>query len=167
MYTVTVEERFVAQHFLTVSDPGPEGDLHSHHYTAKVQLAGSQLNEWGYLMDIDALEERLDETVGRYRDATLNDLPEFEDVNPSLEQFARLFGERFRGDLDAGVESNDFDGLDAPNVESVTVKLQEDEIAWASYQPETPRPRDQHEETASQSEETASPHEEAFRQPEE
>jgi len=121
MYTVTVERDFVAQHFLTVPDPGPEGDLHSHHYTAKVQLAGPELNEYGYLADIDAVTAELDATVDRYRDATLNDLPEFEGLNPSLEHFARIFGDRF------------CEGLDAPAVESATVELREDEIAWASH----------------------------------
>lgn len=121
MYTVTVEREFVAQHFLTVPDPGPEGDLHSHHYTAKVQITGEELNEYGYLADIDALNERIDATVDRYRDATLNDLPEFEGLNPSLEHFARIFGEEF------------WEGLDAPAVEAVTVELQEDDIAWASH----------------------------------
>ncbi|WP_135826414.1 6-pyruvoyl trahydropterin synthase family protein [Halorussus ruber] len=124
MYTVTVERAFVAQHFLTVPDPGPEGDLHSHHYTAKVQLAGEELNEYGYLADIDDLNERIDAAVDRYRDSTLNDLPEFEGLNPSLEHFARAFGQRFR------------EGLDAPKVESVTVKLREDDVAWASHRQE-------------------------------
>jgi 6-pyruvoyltetrahydropterin/6-carboxytetrahydropterin synthase len=138
MYTVTVERAFVAQHYLTVPDPGPEGDLHSHHYTAKVQLEGAELNEWGYLVDIDDVADRLDATVARYRDATLNDLPEFEDLNPSLEHFARLFGERFR-------ESGDgIDALDAPEIESLTVKLREDDVAWASYRHENrPHRREQ------------------------
>jgi 6-pyruvoyltetrahydropterin/6-carboxytetrahydropterin synthase len=122
MYTVTVERAFVAQHFLTVPDPGSEGELHSHRYTARVQLAGQSLNEYGYLADIEAVEARLDSTVERYRDATLNDLPSFEGLNPSVEHFARLFGERLA------------DRLDAPAVESMTVKLREDDVAWASHE---------------------------------
>lgn len=121
MYAVTVERSFVAQHFLTVPDPGPEGDLHSHTYTAKVQFSGEELNEYGYLVDIDDAAALLDSTVGRYRDATLNDLPEFGGRNPSLEHFARLFGDRLA------------DGLDAPAVEELAVKLREDEQAWASH----------------------------------
>lgn len=124
MYTVTVERAFVAQHYLTVPDPGPEGDLHSHSYTAKVQLAGETLGEYGYLVDIDAAAGRLDAMADRYRDATLNELPEFEGLNPSLERFARVFGDRF------------WEGLDAPAVESVAVKLREDDVAWASHERE-------------------------------
>ncbi|NHN57607.1 MULTISPECIES: 6-carboxytetrahydropterin synthase [Halorussus] len=124
MYTVTVRRSFVAQHFLTVPDPGPEGDLHSHHYTAEVRLEGGDLNEYGYLADIDAVEERVDAAVDRYRDETLNDLPAFEGLNPSLEHFARVFGRRF------------WDGLDAPEVESLTVELREDDVARASHRRE-------------------------------
>lgn len=124
MYTVTVQRDFVAQHFLTVPDPGPEGDLHSHHYTAEIELAGAELNRHGYLADIDAIAERLDATVDRYRDATLNDLPAFEGLNPSLEHFARVFGERFWRDLDA------------PQVDAVTVTLGEDDVARAAHERE-------------------------------
>ncbi|UPV72850.1 6-carboxytetrahydropterin synthase [Halorussus limi] len=124
MYTVTVRRDFVAQHFLTVPDPGPEGERHSHHYTATVELAGEELNRYGYLADIDALNERIDAAVARYRDATLNDLPAFEGLNPSLEHFARIFGERFCRDLDA------------PEVDAVTVTLREDDVAWASHRRE-------------------------------
>ena len=124
MYTVTVRHSFVAQHFLTVPDPGPEGDLHSHRYTAEVRLAGESLDEYGYLADIDAVEERVDATVDRYRDETLNDLPAFEGLNPSLEHFARIFGRRFESEFDA------------PEVDSVTVELREDDVAWASHRRE-------------------------------
>jgi 6-pyruvoyltetrahydropterin/6-carboxytetrahydropterin synthase len=124
MYSVTVERAFVAQHYLTVPNPGPEGDLHSHHYTARIELAGEELNEYGYLADIDVLNERIDAAVDRYRDATINDLPEFEGLNPSLEHFARIFGEEF------------WERLDAPVVESVTVELREDDVAWASHRQE-------------------------------
>lgn len=124
MYSVTVERSFVAQHFLTVPNPGPEGARHSHAYTAKIQLSGERLNEHGYLVDIDAVSDRADETVARYRDATLNDLPEFDGLNPSLEQFARLFGDRFLTEFDA------------PEVESLAVKLREDDVAWASFERE-------------------------------
>lgn len=124
MYSVTVERSFVAQHFLTVPNPGPEGELHSHSYTAKVQLVGDELNDHGYLVDIDDLSDRADETVSRYRDVALNKLPEFDGLNPSLEQFARLFGDRF------------LTNFDAPEVESATVKLREDDVAWASFETE-------------------------------
>ncbi len=122
MYELSVSRDFVAQHYLTVPDPGPiEGEPHSHKYRVDVRFAGPDLNEYGYLVDIDAVEAALDDLTERYRDELLNDLPAFAG-NPSVERFARVFA-------DAVAER-----LDAPTPERLTVRLWEDEIAWASYE---------------------------------
>jgi 6-pyruvoyltetrahydropterin/6-carboxytetrahydropterin synthase len=105
---------------LTVPNCGPENEWHSHHFAVEVLLEGETLNENGYLVDIVEVEEALDALVDRYRDATLNDLPEFEGLNPSIEHFSRIFCTSFREQLE-------IDGLDT------TVKIWEDDDAWASY----------------------------------
>lgn len=122
MYTVTVSREFVAQHALTVPDAGPEGEWHSHQYELELQLHGETLNEYGYLVDIDDVTMALDRVVDRYRDETLNDLPEFEGRNPSLEHFARILCNRL------------LDEVEAPEADSAMVKLWEDETAWVSYE---------------------------------
>jgi len=122
MYRLSVSRDFVAQHFLTVPDPGPEGKVHSHHFEVAVRLAGPELSEHGYLVDIDAVESALDALEGRYRDALLNDLPEFEGLNPSVEHFARLFGDRL-------VERVPLKG-----VTELRVRMWEDGTAWASHE---------------------------------
>lgn len=122
MHTVTVSSEFVAQHALTVPDAGPEGECHSHYYELEFQLHGETLNEYGYLVDIDDVTMALDRIVDRYRDETLNDLPEFEGRNPSLEHFARILCDRL------------LDEFEAPEIDSATVRLWEDETAWASYE---------------------------------
>jgi 6-pyruvoyltetrahydropterin/6-carboxytetrahydropterin synthase len=121
MYRLMVKRDFVAQHFLTVPNCGPENEWHSHHFTAEVLLEGPELNDNGYLVDIVAVEEGLKALIDRYRDATLNDLPEFEDQNPSVEHFAHHFCHRLA------------DRLPLDTVEQMTVKLWEDDDAWASY----------------------------------
>ena len=122
MFELAVSRDFVAQHYLTVPDPGPvEGEPHSHHYSVEVRFAGPELNEYGYLVDIDAVEAALDDLTERYRDELLNDLPAFEG-NPSVERFARVFADEVATDLDA------------PTPEQLTVRMWEDEIAWASYE---------------------------------
>lgn len=122
MYTVSVSRRFVAQHFLTVPDCGPENELHSHRYEVTVDLAGPELNEHDYLVDIDDLSRRVDELVGEYADATLNDRPRFEGYNPSVERFARVFCDRLLA------------GIDTAGIETATVRIREDDTAWASYE---------------------------------
>ena len=84
MYSVAVKREFVAQHFLIGGDWGAENDWHSHHYQIEVQLRGPTLDRHGYLVDIVDINAHLEALVGRYRDKTLNDLPEFKDLNPSL-----------------------------------------------------------------------------------
>ena len=121
MYELMVERDFVAQHFLTVPDCGPENEWHSHHFKIQVQLEGETLNEHGYLVDIVEVKDGLDAIVGRYKDRTLNDLPEFDGKNPSIEHFARITAESLGERLTAG------------NLTRLTVRLWEDDEAWASY----------------------------------
>ncbi|SFG09809.1 6-pyruvoyltetrahydropterin/6-carboxytetrahydropterin synthase [Halopelagius inordinatus] len=122
MYSVAVTRSFVAQHYLTVPDPGPEGELHSHAFELEVSLSGSELGEYGYLVDIDEVKSGIDACLDYFRDATLNDLPEFEGQNPSVERFARAFCRAFVDECDTGT------------AERVELTLWEDDEAWASYE---------------------------------
>lgn len=121
MYTIAVRRDFIAQHYLIGGDWGPENQKHSHHYQLELQLEGAELDRHGYLVDIVEIEKQLDALVARYRDQTLNDLPEFAGLNPSIEHFSRILGEALR------------DCMQAPNLTALTVRLWENEIAWASF----------------------------------
>lgn len=121
MYTVAVKRDFVAQHFLIGGDWGPENDWHSHHYYLELQLHGDTLDKHGYLVDIVDIEQQLEAVVAHYKDKTLNDLPEFAGLNPSIEHFARIVAHTLR------------DRINAPTLSGLTVKLWENEIAWASF----------------------------------
>ena len=121
-YELTVTREFIAQHYLTVPDPEPpEGEVHSHHFTVELRFSGPELGEYGYLVNIDAVDALLDELEARYRDALLNDLPEFEGLNPSIEHFSRLFGDRVE------------DALSNPTPTGLTVRIWEDDTSWASH----------------------------------
>lgn len=113
-YTVTITEPFVAQHYLTVPDAGPEGTLHSHAFEAEVRFGGQELNQYGYLLDIDHATEALSTVVDHYRDETLNDHLE---GNPSCERLAGTLSEDLRTELEA------------PEVEVIEVTVYEDETA--------------------------------------
>jgi 6-pyruvoyltetrahydropterin/6-carboxytetrahydropterin synthase len=122
MFTVTVVDDFVAQHYLTVPDPGPEGEPHSHHYELELEFRGPDLGEFDYLVDIDDVEGELDDIRDRYADALLNDLPEFEGDNPSVERFAEIVWERVAGTVPDGT------------VTELSVTVWEDEAAAAAYE---------------------------------
>ena len=127
MYKLAVQRDFVAQHFLIGGDWGPENEWHSHHYRLEFQLEGAELDQHGYLVDIVHVEELVEGLVGRYRDKTLNDLAEFDGLNPSIEHFCRIVANSFS------------DGLNAANISAVTARIWENEIAWSSYRVERNR----------------------------
>jgi 6-pyruvoyltetrahydropterin/6-carboxytetrahydropterin synthase len=124
MYRVAVRRDFVAQHYLVGGDWGEENRRHSHHYQVEVELWGRTLDEHGYLVDIVDVENHLDALVAYFRDKTLNELPEFAGLNPSIEHFSRIFCRGLK------------ERLKAPNLEAVGVKIWETGIAWASYREE-------------------------------
>ena len=124
MYKVSVRRDFVAEHFLIGGDWGSENEPHSHDYRVEVQLEGATLDRHGYLVDIVVIKAHLESLLNYFQNSTLNELPEFEGLNPSLETFARIFCEA----LSTRVESQ--------NLSAITIKIWEDESAWAEYRQE-------------------------------
>ena len=98
MCTTTVRTDFVARHYLTVPDPGPEGKLHSHRFRAELEFRGPELGEYDYLVDIDEDTAALEALADRYIDATPDDLPEFDGDNPGAERFFRVVFDRVTDD---------------------------------------------------------------------
>ncbi len=124
MYTLAVRRQLIAQHYLVGGDWGAENQRHSHHYLIEVQLQGRELDQHGYLVDIVEVEARLEEQINYYRDKTLNDLPEFAGLNPSIEHFARILCQQLRH------------LLAAPNLIALQVTIWENDIAWTAYREE-------------------------------
>jgi 6-pyruvoyltetrahydropterin/6-carboxytetrahydropterin synthase len=118
-YSVTVRRDLIAQHVLVGGDWGRENELNSHHYKIEARYEGPSLDEHGYLVDIDAVQTALDAIVERFRDRTLNELPEFAGLNPSVEHFARILSDRL--------------AIAADNVDALEVTVWEDEGAAAGY----------------------------------
>jgi 6-pyruvoyltetrahydropterin/6-carboxytetrahydropterin synthase len=121
MYTLAVRRDFIARHFLIGGDWGPENDPNSHHYVLELRLKGAELDQHGYLCDIVEVEKHLDAVVAYYREQMLNEKPEFEGLNPSIEHFARILATT----LDERIA--------APNVTAMKVVLWENESAWAAF----------------------------------
>ena len=124
MYTVSVRRNFIARHFLVGGDWGRENEPHAHHYVLAVKIKHDQLDQHGYLLDIVDIEAGLDAIEELYRDKLLNELPEFEGLNPSLEHFARIIWEKL-------VEI-----VKLPGKGTLTVKLWENESCYAAYKQE-------------------------------
>ncbi|MCO5183124.1 MAG: 6-carboxytetrahydropterin synthase [Anaerolineae bacterium] len=121
MYTLAVKRDFVAQHYLVGGDWGPENKWHSHHYVLELQLEGTQLDRHGYLVDIVDVESHLDTVVAAFRDKTLNDLPEFAGLNPSIEHFSRIVCRQLS------------ERIQAPTLSAIAVTIWENDIAWTRF----------------------------------
>ncbi|MGB8646022.1 MAG: 6-carboxytetrahydropterin synthase [Anaerolineae bacterium] len=122
MYTTAVRRDFVAQHFLFGGDWGAENTKHAHHYQVEVQLSGERLDAHGYMVDIVDITQALDEVAAYFRDRTLNDLPEFAGLNPSIEHLSRIFLHVF------------LQRIHATNLTRVRVQVWENDIAWSAYE---------------------------------
>jgi len=122
MYTVSIARSFIAQHFLTVPNPGPEGVLHSHQYTVETTVHSETLDEYGYVVDIDELTAVVEAVIDYFRDETLNELPAFDGHNPSVEHLARIFGDRI------------LEQLQPDSATTLEISVQEDDVAWVSHE---------------------------------
>ena len=122
MYTLSVKRDFIARHFLIGGDWGPENFPNSHHYVLELQMSGSELDQHGYLVDIVEVEKQLDQLVDYYKEQMLNEKPEFEGLNPSIEHFARILATS----LSERIQAN--------NIHTIKVVLWENDSAWAAYE---------------------------------
>lgn len=121
MYTLALRRRFESWHHLIGGDWGEENQPHTHDYLLELRLESGQLDAHGYLVDLVEVERHLEEIVGTYRGADLNERPEFAGMNPSLENFARILAQNLGKRLAAF------------HLETLAVQLWENENAWASY----------------------------------
>lgn len=94
MFEVAVRRKFTAFHHLIGGDWGAENRHHSHDYLLEVVCIGPKVDQHQYLFDISVLEKHLEAMVERYRGQSLNELPGFEQKNPSIERFAQVIAEQ-------------------------------------------------------------------------
>ncbi|MBT5720524.1 MAG: 6-carboxytetrahydropterin synthase [Gammaproteobacteria bacterium] len=121
MYTVSVRRELIARHYLIGGDWGAENDPHSHPYVIEVRLEAAELDQHGYLVDIVKIEEELQGALDYFGESMLNELPEFEGLNPSIEHFSRIVCGRL------------LDGIKPPGSGRFTVRIWENDSCWAAY----------------------------------
>ena len=121
MYEVSVDETFAAGHALRAYH-GKCENVHGHNYRVRVTLQGEQLDSAGLLVDFVELKRVLRAIIDRLDHTFLNDIPPFDELNPSAENMARYF-------YDEMVQ-----GLGAGNAARVAeVKIWETDTATAAY----------------------------------
>ena len=126
MFRVAIKKDLKAYHQLIGGDWGRENEHHSHDYVVEIIIEAPELDRHGYLFDIAELQKHQARVHERYQGKTLNDLPEFAGQNPSVERFAQYFAAEL------------LKGLRLPGATDLTIKIWEDEDAWASYRTRMP-----------------------------
>jgi 6-pyruvoyltetrahydropterin/6-carboxytetrahydropterin synthase len=90
MFEISVDYSFAAGHALR-EYKGKCENVHGHNYKVRVTLAGAKLNSAGLLMDFVDLRAEIKGLVDKLDHRFLNDIPPFDQLNPSAENIAKYF----------------------------------------------------------------------------
>jgi len=87
VFEISIEEQFSAAHALR-NYPGNCEHLHGHNWTVKVTVRCLELNDIGIGVDFRDVKQSVREALHRLDHVNLNELPPFNDINPSSENIA-------------------------------------------------------------------------------
>ena len=99
MYRISVKRHFDSAHFLR----GYEGKceaLHGHRYQVKVTIEAPSLNDIGLAFDFTRLKGELGDIILKYDHHCLNDVPPFDNINPSAENIAEAIYRELKSKLE-------------------------------------------------------------------
>ena len=122
MFEVSVDYGFSAGHALR-GYKGKCENVHGHNYRVRVTICGKELDSTGLLVDFTDVRGAIRSLVDRLDHRFLNDLPPFDQINPSAENLAKYFSD----EIEPAFRSRDF------QVKSVTVW--ETDQSSATYRP--------------------------------
>ena len=88
MYEVTIKTGFSAAHRLRYHD-GKYENLHGHNWTAIVTVEAEELDAIGVGVDFVQLKEQVKTILGKLDYQNINEVPPFDEQNPSAENIAR------------------------------------------------------------------------------
>ena len=93
MFEVSVEQTFAAGHALR-NYKGKCENVHGHNYRVRVTIAGEQLDSTGLLVDFVEVKRLMGGAIEYLDHRFINDLPPFDQINPSAENIAKYFYDR-------------------------------------------------------------------------
>jgi 6-pyruvoyltetrahydropterin/6-carboxytetrahydropterin synthase len=88
MYEVNVKTGFSAAHQLRLYD-GKYENLHGHNWSAQVTVEADELDAMGVGIDFVKLKQMVEEILGKLDYQNINEIPPFDELNPSAENIAR------------------------------------------------------------------------------
>ena len=93
-FLIRIEGRFESSHYLYAYMPdGSDEPMHGHSWLVQLSLAhkNGSTQENGISFDFLALRQGLDKLLERIGHVCINDLEEFQEINPTAENIARWF----------------------------------------------------------------------------
>lgn len=100
-YEISAETTFAASHQLR-DYKAPLEPLHGHNFRVEVFVVSDSLPETGYVVDFLELESMVKDVVAPYDHRHMNDLPPFDELNPTTENMARFFFDELAKKLPGG-----------------------------------------------------------------
>lgn len=88
MFTIFKDYSFSAGHAIRGHTRGCQ-NLHGHNYRVRVHVAAESLDALGMVIDFADLKAIIDDVVGRFDHAVINDLPPFDQRNTTAELLAQ------------------------------------------------------------------------------
>nr|WP_290670198.1 6-carboxytetrahydropterin synthase [Ardenticatena sp.] len=89
VYEITLDMFFNARHFVVMN--GVRGDIHTHSYRLQVRCRSRQLEQDSHVVvGYTAIRERMKQVVSAYNNQLLNDLPPFQQLQPTTENLTAV-----------------------------------------------------------------------------
>jgi 6-pyruvoyltetrahydropterin/6-carboxytetrahydropterin synthase len=101
MWEISAEILLSARHQIR-GVPDEAGRAHAHRWRIKAFVRAAQLDGVGWVLDFQELEGALRRLLARYEGAFVNEVPPWNDVNPTRENLARFIAEALARDFDDG-----------------------------------------------------------------
>jgi 6-pyruvoyltetrahydropterin/6-carboxytetrahydropterin synthase len=99
MWEITQETVVAAAHQLRFAK-GEGERLHGHNWRIKAVVRARELDSRGFVLDFAELGAKLRALVEPYEHVFLNEIPPFDDVNPTAENLARVVADDLAAKLD-------------------------------------------------------------------
>ncbi len=117
MYQLTVTGHFAAAHSLR-NFKGRCEALHGHNWKVEVVVSGDKLDQADLLMDFGELKKLMNQALDRLDHRYLNELPPFDQVNPSSEMIAKWLFEQIARDLPPQVKMHSVSAWESHNAKA-------------------------------------------------
>lgn len=123
MYEIAVESHFDAAHFLRGYQGKCEA-LHGHRFRVVARIRAAGLDDAGMAYDFTKLKKHLNDILSKFDHACLNEVPPFDEINPSSEHLATTIYNELK------------EKLVLPPVSVSSVEVWESPQSCATYRPD-------------------------------